>query len=242
MTFRSLHPALPLLLAALLAGCNATSVLGTPSARAGQPLGALAVSKDAEAVPSEAELALLEQRSPDELIENAPAEPGVKLQGLWPQPPKEDLGNLGHVEDTLWRGARPTDKGLAQLQGEMGIRTIVSFENDKKVVEHEKAWAEAHGVKFYSIAMSVITPPKQAKVDEWLKIAEDPANRPLYFHCMQGRDRTGVAGLTYRIHHDHQPFATAYTEMKQFKFHTYLLGLQWYIRHYAKQSGQKVDE
>ena len=62
----------------------------------------------------------------------------------------------------------------------------------------------------------------------------DPAARPLYFHCMQGRDRTGTAAFTYRVRHDGWNFDQAYTEMKGFHFHTYLLGLQAFIRLYAK--------
>lgn len=211
-----------LVLLAALAGCS-KAPLAAPKAPA-----AVAVQ---EAVPSEAELARLEAASPDELIDNAPPEPGMDEKGIWPKPPAEDLGNFGKVTDTLFRGARPTDKGLEQLQA-MGVKTIVNFENDKQAVAHEAAWCTAHGIAFHSIALSVITPPRQAKVDEWLKYAQDPSLQPLYFHCMQGRDRTGTAALTYRLRHDHWKFDQAYAEMKSYHFHTYLLGLQYYIRHF----------
>lgn len=179
-----------------------------------------------EPIPTATELAALAIASPDKLVADAPPEPG------WPNPPAGDLANFGQVEDTLFRGARPTDKGLERLQA-MGVKTIVNFENDQAAVAHEQAWCQAHGLRFESIALSVITPPKQEKVDQWLKLAEDASLRPLYFHCMQGRDRTGTAGLTYRIHHDRWAFDAAYAEMRQYHFHTYLLGLQYYIRHYA---------
>jgi hypothetical protein len=213
-----------LVLLAALAGCGAA-----PAVTATHVAGATSTAQ--EAVPSEAELRALEAASPDELIDNAPLEPGMSAKGIWPKPPAEDLGNFGKVNDTLFRGARPTDKGLEQLQA-MGVKTIVDFENDKKAVAHESAWCMAHGIAFHSIALSVITPPKQAKVEEWLKFAEDTSIQPLYFHCMQGRDRTGTAALTYRMRHDHWTFDKAYAEMKAYHFHTYLLGLQFYIRHF----------
>jgi hypothetical protein len=220
---------LPLMLAMALAGCGTAGNQLRPAVSERSLALAAAAASTTEAVPTETELRELEAKSPDRLIENAPPEPGVK--GIFPSPPKDDLGNFGKVNDTLFRGARPTDRGLEQLKA-MGVRTIVNFENDKKVVEHERQWCESHGIKFYSIALSVVTPPKQAKIDEWLRYAEDDGNRPLYFHCMQGRDRTGTAALTYRMHHDKWKFDQAYAEMKSYKFHTYLLGLQFYIRNY----------
>ncbi|MDB5100537.1 MAG: hypothetical protein JWM80_4958 [Cyanobacteria bacterium RYN_339] len=212
-----------LVLLAALAGCGTSPALTAARATTGTPT-------VQEAVPSDTELKALEAASPDELIENAPTEPGM-AKGIWPHPPAEDLGNFGKVNDTLFRGARPTDKGLEQLQA-MGVRTIVNFENDKQAVAHEAAWCMAHGIAFHAIPLSVITPPKQAKVDEWLKFADDTSVQPLYFHCMQGRDRTGTAALTYRIRHDKWTFDKAYSEMKAYHFHTYLLGLQFYIRHF----------
>ncbi len=219
---------LVLVTALLLAGCGVSptsqglSVVGNHSAR----------GLVAEVAPSDDALARLEARSPDELVDNPAPEPGANTEGWGPQPPKEDLGNFGKVDETLWRGARPTDKGLAQL-AEMGVKTIVNFENDKKVVEHERAWAEAHGIQFHAIPLSVITPPRTAKIDQWLKVANEPANRPLYFHCMQGRDRTGTAAFTYRMTHDKWGYKQAYAEMKTYKFHTYLLGLQGFLLWFA---------
>jgi hypothetical protein len=249
---------LVLLVSSLVAGCGTTSVaanavrhqpLGvqhTASVSAATPAYATESAVQAAASvtlepgapteprPSDLQIRALEAASPDRVIENAPAEPGMTTESWlpWPKPPAGDLGNFGKVNDTLFRGARPTDKGLEQLVG-MGVKVIVNFENDKAAVDHEQAWCASHGVVFHSIALSIITPPKQEKIDEFLKYAEDSTRGPLYFHCMQGRDRTGTAAFCYRIHHDHYTFKQAYAEMKSFNFHTYLLGLQWYIRHYA---------
>jgi protein tyrosine phosphatase (PTP) superfamily phosphohydrolase (DUF442 family) len=236
-----------LALALLLTGCGSLQtpvVRVAPAVQSAAPASAQAAAPtitvtpeqmgpaQPEAQPTGAQLASLELTSPDELLDNAPLEPGVSAFSFGIHPPDEDLGNFGEVEDTLWRGARPTDKGLEQLAAK-GVKTIVNLENDKKAVEHEGAWATAHGIRFVSIPLSVILPPKGEKIDQWLALANDPAARPLYFHCMQGRDRTGTAAFTYRVSHDHWKFDQAYSEMKSFHFHTYLLGLQGYIRHFA---------
>lgn len=214
-----------LALVLLLAGCGVAS----PQA----PKSALTTKVAAsQKVPSETELKQLELRSPDYLVEEAAPEPGMQAEGLWPKPPAEDLGNFGKVEDTLWRGARPTEKGLQQLKAQ-GVKTIVNFENDKTVVQAEETWCKANGVRFVSIPLSVITPPKVSKIDQFLAIANDPAARPLYFHCMQGSDRTGTAAFSYRITHDGWSYDKAYQEMVSYKFHTYLVGLRGFLVWFA---------
>lgn len=223
---------LPVALAFSLVGCG---LAPQPMAQRTAPLSATSTDQ----VPSIEVLEQLERESPDRLIDDAPGEPGYQSEGLWPKPPAEDLGNFGKVDSTLWRGARPTIKGLEKLKA-MGVRTLVNFENDRKVVEQEQAWAKANGVAFVSIPLSVITPPKVATIDRFLALANDPASRPLYFHCMQGRDRTGTAAFCYRVSHDGWSYDKAYAEMKAYKFHTFLVGLQGFLLWYAKTQRASV--
>ncbi|MNK74741.1 Tyrosine phosphatase family protein [compost metagenome] len=224
---RIVRGVITLITAVTLAGCG----VGTSS----QPLAATSYqsfgSFAAERVPSDAELKRLEATSPDYLIDNAPAEPGADF---WPKPPKGDLGNLGQLNERLYRGARPTDAGMKKL-ADMGVKTIVTLENDKKVVAQEKALAEKYGMRFHSIPMSIIVPPTEAKVDQFLAIAQDPAQLPVYFHCMQGRDRTGTMALAYRVKVQNWDYEQAYGEMKSYGFHTYLLGLKIFVKNYAKK-------
>ena len=117
----------------------------------------------------------------------------------------------------------------------MGLKSIVNFENDKKVVDHERNWASANGIKFYNIPLSVVTPPKEANIQQFLNLVNTAANRPLYFHCMQGRDRTGTAAFCYRIVHDRWSYDKAYAEMKSYDFHAYLLGLRGFLLWYANE-------
>lgn len=208
----------------MLTGCG---VATSPSVSLSTQQGVVTSNSDGL---SAAELKVLEARSPDRLIENAPEEPGMKF---WPKPPSDDLGNQGQLEATLWRGARPTEEGMRQLAAK-GTKLIVNLENDKKVVQQEEAWAKKYGIRFVNIPLSIITPPSQAKVDQFLALATDPQNRPLYFHCMQGRDRTGTMAFVYRVHEQGWNYDRAYQEMVQYKFHTYLLGLRYFLIRYAK--------
>jgi protein-tyrosine phosphatase len=190
-----------------------------------------------EPVLDEAAQDRLARRSPEALIDDAAPEPGVSTVGF--EPPKEDLGHFGTVTPSIWRGARPTVKGLIQLKAK-GVRTIVNLENDRKVVEFERQWCEANGVDFVSLPMSVITPPRMTTVNRWLDLAQTSSRLPLYVHCMQGRDRTGTVVYTYRVKVQGWTHDKAYPEMVAFKFHTYLLGLRAFVWWYGRTQQSDV--
>lgn len=159
---------------------------------------------------------------------------------LFGQPPKGDLENFGEVlPGHIYRGARPSEKGVQMLR-DKGVKLIISLENRKQVVATEKAWAEKYGMRFISIPLGIIKPPSVETVQGFLKLVTDSANQPVYFHCMQGRDRTGTMGLAYRVSVDHWKFDQAYTEMKQYGFHRYLLGLNAFVRWYADHYGSEA--
>ena len=149
-------------------------------------------------------------------------------------PPPGDLANFGEVAPGIFRGARPTEKGIQMLK-DKGVKLIIQLENFKGVVQKEKEWAEKAGIQFVNIPMSVITPPSSAKVQQFLKLVQDPANKPVYFHCMQGRDRTGSMAFVYRISVDGWNYEKSYEEMKRYGFHRYLLGLKFFVWNYARK-------
>jgi hypothetical protein len=160
----------------------------------------------------------------------------VQADSLWPSPPPDDLGNVGEVDAHLLRGARPTARGV-QLLKERGVVHVISLENDKKVVANEKTMVEGAGMRFTSLPMGLFIPPGEAKVDRFLGMVRHADGGKAYFHCMQGRDRTGTMALAYRVRMQGWSFNKAYAEMKQFGFHTYLLGLNGFVRWY----GNKYD-
>ncbi|HEY9723020.1 MAG TPA: tyrosine-protein phosphatase [Oscillatoriaceae cyanobacterium] len=226
------------LTAAILAGCGSQSL--PLAATQSQGLAAQALSTDA--LPNPAQLKAMSFTDLAGLIDKPEkGDPDVTESCIWPCPPPGDLGNFGQVDDAVYRGARPTDAGMAKLKA-MGVKTIVDLENVKSDVQHESSWCKANGMSFVSIPLSVFLPPKESMINQFLALASDPASTPLYVHCMQGRDRTGTAVFCYRVHHDHWTFNKAYSEMTAYHFHTYLLGLQYFIREYAKkyQPGQPV--
>src|SRR5216117_2405059 len=60
--------------------------------------------------------------------------------------------------------------------------------------------------------------PTSAELAEFLKIVNDPANQPVYVHCVGGRHRTGVMTAAYRMMQHGWTADEAFKEMKQYKF------------------------
>ncbi|MBM3269395.1 MAG: dual specificity protein phosphatase family protein [Candidatus Sericytochromatia bacterium] len=194
-------------------------------------LGASVSPAQSERILSESEHERYAARDTDELTDDPLSE-----EGLWPSPPPGDLGNFGEVNDRLFRGARPTEKGMQMLK-EKGVSLIVNLENDKKAVTTERLLAQKYGIGFKSIPMGIFLPPKLAKIDEFLALAQNPASGKIYFHCMQGRDRTGTMAFCYRVKADRWTTDKAYAEMKSYHFHKYLLGLNAFVHWYGAKYG-----
>lgn len=66
--------------------------------------------------------------------------------------------------------------------------------------------------------MTTSNRPSQEVVDRFLVLVDDPANQPVYVHCIGGRHRTGVMTAVYRMTHEGWNADRAFSEMKQYKF------------------------
>lgn len=130
-----------------------------------------------------------------------------------------DIGikNFGQMDERFFRGAQPKEsdyKGLAAL----GIKTIIDLRDDP--TSYEKRDAEAVGMRYVNIPMSDSSTPRDGQIEQFLKLANDPATGKFFVHCAGGRHRTGVMGAVYRMSHDGWDFDRSYQEMKKYDFYT----------------------
>jgi hypothetical protein len=153
----------------------------------------------------------------------------------WGGVPREDLDNFQIVDDAVFRGGRPSRQGMMLLK-KLGIKTIVTLEKDDSVVAAEQSLGQELGMKVINIPMGVLLPPSRSKVDQFLNLAGSPGEWPLYFHCKQGRDRTGAMALAYRVRIQHWQPEYAYSEMFKHGFHSGLLLLKRWAKKYAQGS------
>ena len=74
------------------------------------------------------------------------------------------------------------------------------------------------GMKSIRIPMNTHRPPTSAELTNFLQIVNDPANQPVYVHCVGGKHRTGVMTAIYRMTGSAWTADQAFDEMKDFKF------------------------
>lgn len=142
------------------------------------------------------------------------------------------IGNFGQMTDNYYRGAQPMPDDYASL-AKLGIKTIIDLRNDP--VDYEKADAEAAGIKYINIPMSGWQSPKDADIQKFMSIANDPATGKFYVHCKAGIHRTGITAAIYRMEHDGWDYDKSYQEMKNYNFSAGLVhgALKSYVRKYS---------
>ena len=90
--------------------------------------------------------------------------------------------NFTRVSDQYCTGGQPKLDALAKLKAE-GVKSIINL---RQPSEHraadEEAKAKELGLKYFNIPV-VYAAPKEEQATEFLKITDDPANRPVFIHC-----------------------------------------------------------
>ena len=127
------------------------------------------------------------------------------------------IKNFGQMDDRFYRGGQPKEADYQQL-AELGIKTIIDLRDDPE--SYEKRDAEALGIKYVNIPMSDKSYPETAKIEQFLKLVDDPSTGKFYVHCAGGRHRTGVMGAVYRFNHYNWNYDHVYAEMKKFDFYS----------------------
>ena len=126
------------------------------------------------------------------------------------------IDNFGRVSDTYYRGAQPMGRDYADLAS-LGVKTLINLTSDDAEAD-EQLMAEQAGMKYFQIPMTTHAAPTSEQLAKFLAIVNDPANQPVYVHCVGGRHRTGVMTAAYRMTHDGWNSDRAFAEMKQYRF------------------------
>ena len=126
------------------------------------------------------------------------------------------IDNFGRVNPNYYRGAQPKGRDYSDLAA-IGVKTLIDLTSDDAAA-NEKMMAERAGLKYFRLPMTTHTAPTPSIVADFLKIAAEPGNLPVYVHCVGGRHRTGVMTAVYRMTQDGWTAERAFKEMKQYKF------------------------
>ena len=96
--------------------------------------------------------------------------------------PLMEIRNYARPADDVHIGAQPRPELFEKMKA-AGIKTVINLRNPSEHrAAEEQAQVEAQGMKYINIPL-VYTQPKDEAVDEFLRVMDDAANRPVYIHC-----------------------------------------------------------
>ena len=130
--------------------------------------------------------------------------------------PAVHIDNFGRINEHYYRGALPQETDYPALAG-LGVKAMIDLTDDDGD-SSEQRLAETAGMKFFKLAMNTRVVPTAGQIATFLSIVDDPANQPVYVHCVGGRHRTGVMTAIYRMLEDKWTPDQAFKEMKSYKF------------------------
>ncbi len=123
------------------------------------------------------------------------------------------IRNFMRVNEHFCTGAQPKVEHLARLKAD-GIKAIINLRppSEHRAAE-EAAAAKQLGLRYFNIPV-VFANPKDEQVDEFLKITDDPQNRPAFIHCA-GAIRVGAFWMIRRVLRDNWTVERAEEEAKK---------------------------
>jgi tyrosine-protein phosphatase SIW14 len=144
---------------------------------------------------------------------------------------KGGLENLALLAPGVYRGAQPSAEGFRTLE-EMGVRTVIGFRSHTSTREQ----VEAAGMVSVELPIQAgllgSEPPTDDEIATFFRTVLDPVKRPVFFHCAQGKDRTGTMAALYRMEVDGWTNDEAIEEMQAFGYHDIYEDLIAFVRAY----------
>jgi len=131
--------------------------------------------------------------------------------------PSLDIYNFGQVSTTYFRGAELKGTAASGLAAR-GVKMVIDLRSDGDVKSVEADLVSRAGMKYVRIPMTTREAPTSEQVSQFLALVTNPANQPVYVHCVEGRHRTGVMTAIYRMTVDGWTPDRAFGEMKDYKF------------------------
>jgi len=134
------------------------------------------------------------------------------------------IDNFQKVSAQLWRGAAPSDDGMKDLAS-AGVKTVIDLRMNGSGCDKESRTAKKLGIKYVHIPLGYSAPPVD-KINQVLKLMTDQQNQPVFVHCRQGADRTGLVCGIYRMMVQGWTFDQTYEEMRGHHFKPWLLSMK----------------
>ena len=126
----------------------------------------------------------------------------------------EELPHFSSVDPRVYRGGQPSEEGL-RLLARRGVKTIISLRAENEEKERERQLCGQLSIRWVDLPVASWSAPSEEQVRQFLAIASDPSNQPVFVHCRQGKNRTGILVAIYRIAYDGWSPEKAYAEARR---------------------------
>ena len=145
-----------------------------------------------------------------------------------------DLPAFRQVDEGYYRGGQPSSEGLREL-ARMGIRTIINLRHHTARMDEEQRFAQSLGMHWVNIPIWYFWRPSDQQMQQFLALATDPAQRPVFVHCRQGRNRAGLMTAVYRVTFQGWDLQRAYAEGRNYGLIPWNVVTHWIVIHKAAQ-------
>ena len=122
---------------------------------------------------------------------------GASVAAQAPVPP---IRNFLRVNDQFCTGGQPRLEHLAQLKAD-GVKAVINLRTpgEHRAAEEEAAVKDL-GMRYFNIPV-VFGNPTDDQATEFLRLTDDPANRPAFIHCTAAV-RVGAFWMIRRVLRD----------------------------------------
>lgn len=127
-----------------------------------------------------------------------------------------DIRNFLKVTPEFCTGGQPRPEHFAMLKAD-GVKAVLNLRQPSEHrADEEEAAVKAAGLKYFNIPVN-FQQPTDAAVDEFLKITDDAANRPMFIHCTAAI-RVGAFWMIRRVLRDGMSIDGALEEARKVGF------------------------
>ncbi|MBI4358492.1 MAG: dual specificity protein phosphatase family protein [Candidatus Omnitrophica bacterium] len=152
---------------------------------------------------------------------------------------KEKAVNFHEAAPGVYRSGLISEEASPYLK-ELGIKTVVSFDNNKHRAKAEEERLRRLGIDLIPIPWSGWDYPDDEVISKVIELIESPERRPILVHCKHGQERTGVVIASWRIAKQGWQAEKAYQEMKAHGFRPFQYGhLKEYVYDFARRHGHE---
>lgn len=138
------------------------------------------------------------------------------------------------VDENYVRGSQPMRGGIGTL-ARLGVKTVVDLRSIYDHTDEVKIAAEAVGLGYEWVPMSVWNPPSDEEANRFVTLVTDTSKGPFFVFCADGLNRIGEMTAIYRVAHSQWTVEKALGEADELGFNPYYYTLRNYVWDYARK-------